>query len=132
MTDVLTLDSLPSYLQDAIARDSRRTLCPKCGGGQTQELSLSIIPKLAGVLRLSCWRASCDWYALTMTDPDARLLDQLEDKYPDWYVYHNKPIEAAIEIGLLDEDDLAIFEIKPLNFHNDRHIVFDTPETDYD
>ncbi len=48
------------------------------------------------------------------------LIRQLADLYPDWRLWHKTPMEAAVEIGLLDEDDLAVEEMGgELNFHDD-------------
>ncbi len=48
------------------------------------------------------------------------LIRQLAELYPDWRNYHKTPMEAAVEIGLLDEDDLAVEEMGgELNFNED-------------
>ena len=73
MTDVLLYDALPDTLRTAIDHAYDRTLCPKCDGGRSRERSLSIRQSEDGVLKLKCFRASCGWFALSMTDPDARL-----------------------------------------------------------
>ena len=50
----------------------------------------------------------------------SNLIEQLAKHYPDWRYYHNTPIEAAVEVGLLDEDDLAVEEMGgELDFHDD-------------
>ncbi len=67
MPEVLLYKSLPESLRDAIASGAQRTLCPKCLGGTTSEQSLSIRPDAEGVIvKLSCWRSTCDWYAYTV------------------------------------------------------------------
>ncbi len=64
MPDILTLDKLPDYLQEALRNHRGREVCPKCDGGSTREESLSIRPLDDDVLlKLSCWRATCGWYA---------------------------------------------------------------------
>ena len=64
MPDILTLDRLPNYLQEALRNHSGREVCPKCDGGSTCEESLSIRSLDDGVIhKLSCWRATCGWYA---------------------------------------------------------------------
>ncbi len=64
MPDMLTVDRLPDYLQEALRNHSGREVCPKCDGGSTREESLSIRPLDDGVIhKLSCWRATCGWYA---------------------------------------------------------------------
>ncbi|KKL87488.1 hypothetical protein LCGC14_1934190 [marine sediment metagenome] len=48
------------------------------------------------------------------------LIKQLAESYPDWRRYHKTPMEAAVEIGLLDEDDLAVEEMGgELNFNDE-------------
>ena len=47
------------------------------------------------------------------------LLVQLAELYPDWKQFHRTPIEAAVEIGLLDESALDDQDTPPLNFHED-------------
>ena len=47
------------------------------------------------------------------------LLHKLAEVYPDWRDYHSTPIEAAVEVGLLDEDALDDVDNPPLNFHED-------------
>ncbi len=72
--DVLLLDRLPAYIRDAIdAPGDHRETCPKCGGGRTGERSLSIRSIDDGVVKLSCWRATCGWWGLTVTEPDAKI-----------------------------------------------------------
>ncbi len=67
MPEVLLYKSLPESLRDAIASGAQRTLCPKCLGGSFSEQSLSIRPDAEGVIvKLSCWRSTCDWYAYTV------------------------------------------------------------------
>lgn len=44
------------------------------------------------------------------------LLHRLTEVYPDWRRYHKTPIEAAVEVGLLDEADLAASEVPELDF----------------
>jgi hypothetical protein len=74
MSDVLLLDRLPEYIQSSIKSGlDVRVHCPKCDGGQTAELSLSIRSMGEGIVKLSCWRASCNWYATTITDPNAKI-----------------------------------------------------------
>jgi hypothetical protein len=44
------------------------------------------------------------------------LLQQLAEHYPDWRDFHRTPIEAAVEIGLLDESALHDDEYPELLF----------------
>ena len=60
------------------------------------------------------------------------LIQQLSKAYPDWRKYHSTPLEAAVEVGLLDESDLAADEVPELDFHDERVLEFDTEEQDYD
>lgn len=70
---VLLLDRLPGQLQASIQDGQDRDYCPKCKGGQSRERSLSIRYVDDGIVKLSCWRASCGWYAVSFIRPDARL-----------------------------------------------------------
>lgn len=68
MPDLLQLDSLPEYVRAAISAQRGRIMCPKCDGGRSSEESLSVRQVDGGVLtKLSCWRASCSWYAYVGT-----------------------------------------------------------------
>ena len=71
--DILLPDALPSNVRHAIDVGNQRTVCPKCDGGRSREFSLSVRQDETGVIKLKCWRASCGWFALSMSDPDARL-----------------------------------------------------------
>lgn len=73
MTDVLLFDALPEYLRDQITAGSSRCICPKCDGGTNRESSLDVRQEETGVMRLKCWRSTCDWYGITVTDPNAKI-----------------------------------------------------------
>ena len=73
MTDVLLFDALPEYLRDQITAGGARCVCPKCGGGSSKEASLDVRQEETGVMRLKCWRSTCDWYGITVTDVNARI-----------------------------------------------------------
>ena len=47
------------------------------------------------------------------------LIAQLVEHYPDWRKYHRTPMEAAVEVGLLDEDELIAEEVAELDFNED-------------
>ena len=47
------------------------------------------------------------------------LLLKLNKIYPDWRKFHNTPTEAAVECGLLDEDDLALEDVPELDFNKE-------------
>lgn len=47
----------------------------------------------------------------------ATLLEQLDEVYPDWRQAHKTPIEAAIEVGLLDEEELDAAGVDELDFN---------------
>lgn len=49
----------------------------------------------------------------------ATLLHRLEAVYPDWPRFHDNPVEAAVECGLLDESDLALYETPELDFNDE-------------
>ena len=44
------------------------------------------------------------------------MIDRLAECYPDWREYHSTPIEAGVEIGLLDESALTDAEVPELDF----------------
>ncbi len=46
------------------------------------------------------------------------LLEQLAEHYPDWRKFHSTPLEAAVEVGLLDEDELIAEEVAELDFND--------------
>ena len=73
MTVILLYDSLPEELRDQISAGASRCLCPTCGGGSSRELSLDVRQEETGVMRLKCWRSSCDWYGITVTDKNAKI-----------------------------------------------------------
>lgn len=73
MTDILLFDKLPEYLRDQITAGNSRCVCPKCGGGSSKESSLDVRQEETGVMRLKCWRSTCEWYAITVTDPNAQI-----------------------------------------------------------
>ena len=52
--------------------------------------------------------------------------------YPDWRNDHATKLEAAVEIGIADAEDLALAEVGELDFGCDAVIRFQTGETDYD
>ena len=69
------LKDLPDYLRLMVEQPERgsKTVCPKCDGGRTGELSLSVNEQEGGIVWLRCWRASCGWRGLIMTDPTATV-----------------------------------------------------------
>jgi len=72
---VTLIKDLPEYLRFVVENPTMgsKTVCPKCDGGRTGELSLSVNEKEDGIVWLRCWRASCGWRGLTMTDPTATV-----------------------------------------------------------
>ena len=71
--EVVTLDQLPEQLRHAIAHDASRALCPRCSGGRSGEVSLSIAPeRFGGLLHLHCWRVACGWRGYVFTG-DVRM-----------------------------------------------------------
>lgn len=60
------------------------------------------------------------------------LIRKLAEHYPDWRKYHKTPIEAAVEVGLLDETALTENEVPELDFSKDAVVEWDTKRTDYD
>ncbi len=72
MPDILTLDRLPPETRKAVADPlyGARVMCPKCDGGSTRERSLSIrsVDNNDGMLKLSCWRGTCGYWAYVLLD----------------------------------------------------------------
>lgn len=73
MTEVTLFANLPEQLRLDIEAGGERCLCPRCDGGQSRERSLSVRQDGIGVLKLKCFRASCGWYGISVTDPNAKL-----------------------------------------------------------
>ena len=82
MRNVLQMDALPDKVRQAVSDGVQRTYCPQCDGGTSHEQSLSIRQDEDGVLRLRCWRATCGWFATTLTNPDARYLSKVKQARP--------------------------------------------------
>lgn len=76
MPDVCTIDSLPDSVRRAVLDPmyGTRTVCPVCGGGSTRESSLSIrgSEDTPGLIKLSCWRATCGYWAYVVTGKDVQ------------------------------------------------------------
>ncbi len=47
----------------------------------------------------------------------ATLPEQLDRCYPGWRLAHSTAVEAAIEVGLLDEDELDAAGVDELDFN---------------
>ena len=82
MRNVLQMDALPDKVRQAVSDGVQRTWCPQCDGGTSHEQSLSIRQDDDGVLRLRCWRATCGWFATTLTNPDARYVSKVSQARP--------------------------------------------------
>lgn len=96
---VFTLDSLPAATRRAVQSGQVRTMCPSCSGGTTREESLSIREVEGGIIKLSCWRASCGFYAVSFIDPAARLQSRnLKEGRP--YIDKLLPIDGTLELAL--------------------------------
>ena len=79
--EIVALQSLPLYLRTDIVNGIPRSLCPTCGGGRTHERSLSIRPigTHDQLVKLACWRSTCDWYAVTPTTEGVKLSNKRRD-----------------------------------------------------
>lgn len=73
MPDVIPYASLPHDVRAAIHSGASRILCPKCKGGSSHELSLAVYASALGMMKLSCWRSTCGWWAQVVTDPSVRV-----------------------------------------------------------
>ena len=73
---VVPYENLPAYVRQAIARNESRIVCPTCDGGTQRERSLAIraMDEIdCTVVKLSCWRSTCSWYAVTMPGGDVKF-----------------------------------------------------------
>jgi len=95
---VTLIKDLPEYLRFVVENPTMgsKTVCPKCDGGRTGELSLSVNEKEDGIVWLRCWRASCGWRGLTMTDPTATVSNRRMKKV----TVYREPIEPLTEAML--------------------------------
>lgn len=99
MTDVVLFANLPEATRIDIAAGIDRVLCPACGGGQSREKSLSVRQDSIGILKLRCYRASCEWFAVSVTDRNAVLLSK-QMKPPAVYRSPTIPLQGEIR-GIL-------------------------------
>jgi hypothetical protein len=49
-----------------------------------------------------------------------KLRKQLDEDYPDWEDWRLSVVEAAVEVGLLDQSDLAALEVPELDFSQEK------------
>jgi hypothetical protein len=99
MTDVLLFANLPESLRDDIGNGVDRAMCPRCDGGSSKERSLSVRQDGIGVLKLKCWRASCGWYGISVTDKNAKLQSR-QVKPPSVYRDETQPLGAKMRAVL--------------------------------
>lgn len=46
----------------------------------------------------------------------AELIAELDQNYPDWREWGMTPLDAGVEVGLIDDGDLALMETPELRF----------------
>ncbi len=93
MDNVVLMNQLPDYIREHIAFETDGKLrCPKCDGGRTGEISLSVYGadsgegrKMSGAIRLHCWRASCGWTAVTLSSMSEVKMQSGKIKPPKVY-----------------------------------------------
>ena len=102
MTDVLLFANLPEQLRDDISSGVDRAMCPRCDGGNSRERSLSVRQDGIGVLKLKCWRASCSWYGISVTDKNAKLQSG-QVKPPSIYREPTEPMSAKMRLRLAND-----------------------------
>lgn len=100
MTDVLLFANLPDALRQDISNGVDRAMCPRCDGGSSKERSLSVRQDGIGVLKLKCWRASCGWYGISVTDKNAKLQSR-QVKPPCVYREPTEPLGAKMRMRLV-------------------------------
>lgn len=72
MLEVFTSDQLPEEVRLGIKAGAYKLRCPKCKGGKSGEISLSVFypaenkPDHVPMVGLKCWRVSCGWVANVM------------------------------------------------------------------
>lgn len=49
-----------------------------------------------------------------------KLRKQLDEDYPDWEDWRLSVVDAAVEVGLLDQSDLAALEVPELDFSQEK------------
>lgn len=99
---VIPLDKLPDYIRTCLDAGVFRTVCPACQGGKQREESLSIRSAGEGMLKISCWRASCGFYAVSFVDPAARWqLSNFKEGRP--LLHETFPIDADLEAILVND-----------------------------
>jgi hypothetical protein len=99
VTDVLLFANLPDYLREDISNGNGRCICPRCDGGNSREASLDVRQDAIGVIKLKCYRASCGWFGISVTDPDAKLQSRAIKK-PSIYREETHPLDAAMTTRL--------------------------------
>ena len=99
MTDILLFANLPDDLRTDISNGVDRAMCPRCDGGGSRERSLSVRQDGIGVLKLKCWRASCGWYGISVTDKNAKLQSR-QIKKPSVYRDETQPLGARLRAKL--------------------------------
>jgi len=68
---VTNLDALPLPLQSSIAAGEGYANCPKCDGGSRKRQTLGLTYSDNSVVHLKCFRVTCSYRGLTLTDPNA-------------------------------------------------------------
>lgn len=86
---VTPLDALPTNVQHAVVAGDGYTVCPSCDGGSRRRQTLGIKHVGEGVVRLGCFRVTCGWVCLTLTDPDVEVTRK---KFKEGKVYRDPTI----------------------------------------
>ena len=83
MTDIIAMNALPESIREAIHIGTTRIRCPACQGGTTGEFSLSIRRaeniKTLPAVSLICFRASCGWRAVVVTDTQIKYTTKVPE-----------------------------------------------------
>lgn len=109
MAEIRQLATLPDALRAVITAGTSRALCPSCGGGRSREMSLSVRQlAVVGLVKLSCFRASCGYYSTVVVDSSVTM-PQTRLKQATPYTADTIPIGAGMGMfleatfGLRDE-----------------------------
>jgi hypothetical protein len=84
---VLPIHSLPERVQGDILGGEGYSLCPTCDGGSRRRNTLGLVHTDEGVIVMKCFRVTCNWRGVTVTDPDAIVTSK---KMKEGRVYRNE------------------------------------------
>jgi len=120
MTEVLLYEALPHELREQIDNGVTRCRCPRCDGGASREFSLDVRQADTGVLKLKCYRASCSWFGISITEPNA-VLQRKSVKPPSVYRNPTIPIQGDIQGKLVNDYGLSLEQAREHGWRLSEH-----------